>query len=131
MNIFWQAVGGALIAVILCSLVSTQSRDISLLLSLAVCCLVLLAAVNFLKPVVELIKQLQEAGKLDSQLLQTIFKAVGIGLIAELASLICADAGNSALGRAVEVLAAAAVLWLSIPLMTSLLELVQEMAGGA
>lgn len=101
-----------------------------MLLSLAVCTMVLLVAVNFLKPVVELIKLLQETAGLDHQLLETVLKAVGIGLIAELAGLLCSDAGNAALGRAVEMLATVAVLWLAIPLITQLLELVQKMAGG-
>lgn len=130
MNIFIQAVAGALIAVIFCALLSGQRKDITLLLSLAVCSMILLAAVNFLEPVVELMDTLREAGQLDPQLLQTILKAVAIGLIAELAALICSDGGNAALGRAVEILAGAVVLWLSIPLMKELLELVQKMAGA-
>lgn len=130
MGIFWQTVGGVLIALVLWSLLSGRSRDGAVLLSLAVCTMVLLAAVNFLKPVVELIEFLRETAGLDQQLIGTVLKAVGIGLIAELAGLLCTDAGNASLGRAVEMLAAAAVLWLAIPMITSLLELVEQMAGG-
>lgn len=131
MEFFWQAVAGVLIGVILCTLLSKSGKDIALLLSLFVCCMALMAAVYFLEPVVELIGTLREAGQLDSEMLRIVLKAVGIGIVGELASLICSDSGNSALGRAVEILAAAAVLWLSIPLISALLELVQEMAGGA
>ena len=130
MSIFWQTVGGVLIALVLWSLLSGRSRDGAVLLSLAVCTMVLLAAVNFLKPVVELIEFLRETAGLDQQLIGTVLKAVGIGLIAELAGLLCTDTGNASLGRAVEMLAAAAVLWLAIPMITSLLELVEQMAGG-
>lgn len=130
MTAFIQAVAGALIGIILCLAIRSHSRDLPLLLSLAVSVMVLLVAVNFLQPVVELIRSLEAVGQLDTQLLQAILKAVGIGLIGELAALICNDSGNSALGRAVEVLTAAAVLWLSIPLFRQLLELVQQMAGG-
>lgn len=130
MALFWQTLGGVLIALILWSLLSSRSREGAVLLSLAVCTMVLLAAVNFLKPVVELIHTLADSAQLDTQLLQTLLKAVGIGLIAELAGLLCADSGNGTLGRAIEMVAAAAVLWLCIPLITRLLELVQQMAGG-
>lgn len=77
-----------------------------------------------------LIETLKDTAQLDSDLFQTILKAVGIGLIGELASLICADSGNAALGKTVEILTAGVILWLSIPLMTALLELVQQMVGS-
>ena len=130
MELFWQAVACALIAVILCAVLSSRGKDFSLLLGLTVCAMVLLGAVHLLKPVIELIETLKDAGQLDDDLLQTVLKAVGIGLIGELAAQICSDAGSSALGKAVETLTAAAILWLSIPLMTMLLELVQQMAGA-
>lgn len=130
MTAFIQGVAGALIGVILCLAIRSHSSEMPMLLGLTVCAMVLLAAVNFLKPVVELIHTLADAANLDEELLQVMVKAVGIGLIGELASLICADSGNAALGRTVEVLTAAAVLWLAIPLFQQLLELVQQMAGG-
>ena len=130
MTLFWQAVACALIAAVLCTVLSAQGKDMTLLLTLGAAAMVLLAAVRFLEPVVELAQTLRSAGELDPELLQTILKAVGLGLVVELASLICADAGNSALARAVEMVGAAAILWLSIPMMTTLLELVQQMAGG-
>lgn len=130
MELFFQAVGGALIAVVLCTLLSRQRSDMALLLGLAVCGMVLLTAVYFLQPVLTLIQTLCDSAQLDSVLLQTILKAVGIGLIGELAALVCADSGNGALGRTVEILTGAVLLWLTVPLLTQLLELVQEMAGG-
>lgn len=130
MELFWQAMACALIAVILCTVLSSKGKDMTLLLTLTGCCMVLLAAVHFLEPVVEFVQTLRKIGQLDYDLMETILKAVGIGLIGELASMICADAGNSALARAVELAAASAILWLSIPLLTSLLDLIRQMAGG-
>ena len=129
MTAFLQAVGAALIAVILCVALSDHGKHIPMMLSLAVCSMILLAAVSFLQPVMELVAKLQEMSRIEEDLLAVVFKAVGIGMIAELASLICSDSGNGALGRAVEILASAAVLWLSVPLMTALLELIQSITG--
>lgn len=119
-----------MIAVILCLSIASHSKDMTLLLSLAACVMVLIVAVNFLEPVVELVQTLETEGKLNSDLLERILKAVGVGVIGELASMICNDAGNSALGRVLEMLTASVILWLSIPLFQRLLELVQEMAGA-
>ena len=86
-------------------------------------------ALSYLRPVIELIDELQAVGQLDSGMLEIILKAVGIGLIGEIASLICSDAGNAALGKSLQLLSSAVILWLSIPLLTQLLELVQQILG--
>lgn len=126
---YFQIVAGILVAVVLGLVLSKQGKDTALLLSIAVCCMVLVTAVTYLQPVMDFIKKLQNIGSLDNQWITVMVKAAGIGLIAELASLICADSGNTALGKTVQILAASAVLWLSIPLMSALIELIQKILG--
>ena len=126
---YFQIVAGILVAVVLGLVLSKQGKDTALLLSIAVCCMVLVAAVTYLQPVMDFIKKLQNIGSLDNQWITVMLKATGIGLVAELASLICADSGNTALGKTVQILAASAVLWLSIPLMSALMELIQKILG--
>ena len=118
-----------MIAVVLCLALGAQEKHLTVLLSLAACCMVLLIAMRYLEPVVALVQRLQDMTELDSEMLQILLKAVGIGLIGEIASLICTDAGNAALGKALQFLSAAVILWLSIPLVNALLELLQEMLG--
>jgi stage III sporulation protein AD len=67
--------------------------------------------------------------KLNTDLLAVILKTVGIGIVGELATLICTDAGNTALAKTVQILTTAMILWLSIPLFESLLDLVQAILG--
>ena len=74
--------------------------------------------------------QLQTLGDLQPQWLSIMLKSVGIGLIVEIGGLICNDAGNSAMGKTLQVLGAAAVLWLSIPLINSLISLLEQILGG-
>ena len=126
---FWQGAAAVLLAVILCIALGKQGKEAGLLLTLAVCCMVGVLALSYLRPVIELIDELQAVGQLDSGMLEIILKAVGIGLIGEIASLICSDAGNAALGKSLQLLSSAVILWLSIPLLTQLLELVQQILG--
>lgn len=126
---FWQGAAAVLLAVILCLALGKQGKEAGLLLTLAVCCMVGVLALSYLRPVIELIDELQAVGQLDSGMLEIILKAVGIGLIGEIASLICSDAGNAALGKSLQLLSSAVILWLSIPLLTQLLELVQQILG--
>lgn len=118
---------GALIAVLLGLTLRQQGKDIALLLSVAVCCMVIAVGVSYLTPVIEFVRQLQESTGTDPDILRILLKSVGIGLIAEIAGLICTDAGNAALAKTIQILASAVILWLSLPLMSALLELVRKM----
>lgn len=130
MERFLQASAGVLAATVLWIILSKQGKEYALLLSLGACSLVLIVVFQFFQPVVELLRQLQNLGQLQPQWLNVMLKALGIGLVVEMGSLICADAGNAALGKTMQILGAVAVLWLCIPLINSLVELLQQILGG-
>lgn len=129
MENFLKASAGVLIAVVLCLVLSKKDKDIALLLTTAVCCMVAGVAISFLSPVIDLLQQLQILGQLDNQILEILLKSAGIGLLAEITNVICADSGNAALGKVILVLSSAVILWLSIPLLNALLELLQKTLG--
>lgn len=129
MERFWQVVAGGLLTVILGIALSKQNKDMATVLTIAACCMVLAVVAAYFSPVIDFLEQLESAGQLDSDMLRILLKAVGIGLIAEIAGLICSDSGNAALGKAIQILATAVVLWLSIPLMQGLMETVQKILG--
>ena len=93
--------------------------------------MVLAAAAYYLEPVVELIHRLQELSGMNMEFLSVLLKSVGIGLLSEIAAMVCADAGETALGKAIGILATGAILWLSLPIMVALLDLVQKIVGEA
>lgn len=126
MEIFTKTAGGILIAILLFLVLSKHGKEFSLLLTVVVCCMVAAVAVGYMEPVVTFFERLRTVGQLDPSLLEIVLRAVGIGILAEIIGLICADAGNAALGKSLQILACAVVLWMSIPLFTSLLELVEE-----
>lgn len=103
-----------------------QSRDMSLLLTLAVCVLACLGALEFLEPVTELLRDLRRLGGLDSEAVSILLKAALIGLLSELAGLLCADAGEGALGKVLQILSNAAILWLSLPLFRQIIGMIGE-----
>lgn len=129
MEVFLQATAGVLIAVILGITLNKQSKDLSLLLTVLVCCLILTVVIAYLNPVMEFIGQVRLLGNLNGESFRILLKAVGIGIISEIAIQICQDSGNAALGKGLQLLASVVVLWLSLPLMQELLELVQKILG--
>ena len=129
MDTFCKAAAAVLLAVVLVPAVAKTEKDISVLLTMAVCCLVAAAAFSYLEPVLDLLWELKTLGDLSGEMLGILMKAVGIGLVAEIAGMICADAGNGSLGKTLQILASTAILYLSIPLFQAFLTLVQEILG--
>ncbi len=124
MNDFIKAVAIALIAVVLGLILAKQNKDISVLLTLAVCAVIVIVALEYLHPVIDFFRKLKVLGQLDSELFGVLLKAVGIGLLSEITGLICTDSGNGALGKTLQILSTAVIIWISLPLLNSLLDLV-------
>ena len=130
METFWLGAALALITVILALTLKKQSAEIAMVLLLAASVLLTLAMGRYLRPVLTFLRNLQQLGHVDGQMVGTLFKEVGISLVGQLAGLICADSGNAALGKLVELLAAAVILSLSVPMLTALMELVVTILGS-
>ena len=111
--------------VILSIVAGKQAKEMGLLLTLAVCVLVSLAALRFLEPVTEFLADLRRLGNLDSESISIALKCAGIGILSELMEMVCADAGEQAMGKAVQILSASAILWLSLPLLRGILTLIE------
>lgn len=126
MENFVKIAAGILVALVLYLLLNKQGKDFSTLVTLAVCCMVICTVMSYLKPVIVFMEKLEQLGKFDPEMMQIMFKAVGIGLLAEIVSLICADAGNSSMGKSLQILASVTILCLATPLFTSLIEIIEE-----
>ena len=122
MELFWKTVGATLISAILTLVLERQNRDYSILLTVAASAMVSIAAAKLLEPVLDFLGQLEAMGGLSSDLLLSLIKVFGIGMTGEIAASVCNDAGNSSLGKGLHFLATAAILYLSVPVFSSLTE---------
>lgn len=130
MEDFWKYAALSLVTVILA--VQLKSKpDMATLLSLAACAMTAMGALRLFAPVVRLLGELETLGNLDGGSLTILLKAAGVGLTAEIAGAVCADAGCGSLAKAVRLLGTAAMLCLSVPMLEKLMEFVQEMIGAA
>lgn len=130
MDLFWKALAGVLLTAVLTLALSKQEKDISLLLKMGVCAMVAIIAVSYFDPVLTFLRQLEELGDLQGDMLGILLKAVGIGMVAEIAGMICADSGNASLGKILQLLSSGVILWLSLPIFSALLEMIQQILGG-
>lgn len=127
MELFWKATGAVLIGLVLT--LTIGKKDISVVLTMAVCCLAAVAAASFLRPVMELIWELASVGDVQEEILRVLLKAVGIAVVSEIAGVLCADGGSGSMGKMLHLLGSAAIIWLSIPVFRSLLTMIREILG--
>jgi stage III sporulation protein AD len=130
MVLFWKTLAAVFIALLIALTLEKQSKDMAVVLSTFVCCMVGAGVFIFLEPVFSFLHELQRDTYLEIGMLKTLLKLVGIGLLGEIVSVICADAGYNGLGKGVQLLASALILSLSVPVMTSLTELIRDILGG-
>ena len=129
MELYFKGAAGILLAAVLGLALQKQEKDLSAVLTAAVIAMAAVLMLRLLEPVLELLRQLEQVGNLRSDALELLLKAADIGLTAEVAGLVCADAGNAALAKMLRLLGTAAILCLSVPMFTALLECITEMVG--
>lgn len=129
MELYFKGAAGILLAAVLGLALQKQEKDLSAVLTAAVIAMAAVLMLRLLEPVLELLRQLEQVGNLRSDALELLLKAAGIGLTTEVAGLVCADAGNAALAKMLRLLGTAAILCLSVPMLTALLECITEMVG--
>ncbi len=129
MDMFIRASAGVLLAVILGITLRYKGAEISILLSLAVCVMVGALSMRYLEPVIALLQSLQIRSAINGEMFAVLLKIVGVGIICEMVALICTDAGSAAMGKILQVLGVSVVLYLSLPMLEALLELVEDILG--
>ena len=130
MELFFKSCGGVLIALILILTLGKQERDISIVLSAAVCCMIGIAALKMMEPVMDYLYELRSFAEFEENTLGRLLRMVGIGLTAELVTMICADAGNASLGKCIQFMASSVILRLSLPILDTMLGMIREIMGG-
>lgn len=118
-----------LLTVILNLAVGKYGKEFSVLLTLLVCAMAGIVGLYLLQPVIDFLRNLAQLGQFDHAMVRILLKVTGIALISEIVCLVCTDSGNAALGKCAQIAASAAILYLSLPMLQELLELVQKILG--
>lgn len=130
MDGYIKAVAAGLITAVLCLVLAKQGKDLAVMLTILACVMILTTAMGYLGSLVGFFQRLEELVGLEGDHFQLLLKVVGVGLVGEMAAMICTDAGNAALGKAIQTLGTILILCLSLPLFQGLLELIENILGG-
>lgn len=104
-----------------------QRPEFAMLLSLGCGIFVLLALMGQMKEIITELEKIMSGLSEQSDLTAIILKALGICIVAELGSQCCRDAGEAAIAAKVELVAKAALVLMSMPVFTSLMETAGEL----
>ncbi|MBO4420154.1 MAG: stage III sporulation AC/AD family protein [Oscillospiraceae bacterium] len=116
-----------LTAALLTLVLKKQNPELSLVLTLCACALCAGLLLSYLEPVLSLASSLASRAELEDRLTAPLWKCLGLGLLTELTSAVCADAGQSALAKLAELGGGLLCLVVSLPLVQAVLALIEEL----
>ena len=125
-----KAAAGALIAAMLGIILQRQGKEYAFVLVLGVGVMGACLTLSYMKPIMSFLDEMRIVGNIDSEVLRILFKSVGIGLVAEISAAICSDSGNASLGKMLQLLSAAVISWLSLPILEQVMDLIVEVLEG-
>ena len=117
-----QIVGLALTAVLFLLLLRQQKPALAVLFGIVFSLFLFWKVLEPLKTVLDTLEDLTEKAGVDIFYIHTILKILGVAYLAEFAAVLCADAGEQAVAKKVEFAAKVFIAVLSLPVMTSALD---------
>jgi len=129
METFWKAAAVILITVLLEATIEKTEKDIAIVLTAAACCAVLMGTFHYLSEITAFLWEMDSLFTCQNSFMELLLKIAGTALTAEVTGLICSDAGNQSLGKVVQVLGNAAILFLALPIFETFLTMIQDILG--
>lgn len=118
-----KVIGIGIIAVIVIIIVKQYRPEFAIYISIIAGILILILSIQKMEGIITLIQSISEKSGVNGKFLSIILKITGIAILSEFAISICKDAGESAIASKVEIGSKVIIIWMSIPIISSLLEL--------
>ena len=119
-------IGIGLIGLIIIVILKQYKPELAIYVSIIAGVLILVFAIEKLTGIINLMQSISNKTNINSSFLKILLKITGITFITEFAVSICSDAGEKAIASKIEIGSKVIIITMSIPIITSLLELVLE-----
>lgn len=119
-------IGIGLLALIIIVILKQYKPEFAIYVSMIAGVLILVLAIQKLTGIINLLQSLTNKTYINKSFLSILLKITGIAFITEFAVSICSDAGEKAIASKIEIGSKVIIIAMSIPIITSLLELVIE-----
>ena len=119
-------IGIGLIALVIAIILKQYRPEYAIYVSIIAGVLILVLAMEKFSGIINLLKSISDKTYINKQFLGILLKITGIAIITEFAVSICADAGEKAIASKIEIGSKVIIVAMSIPIISSLLELIIE-----
>jgi len=115
-----------LIALVIVIILKQYRAEYAIYVSIIAGILILFLAMEKLSGIINLLQSISDKTYINKQFLGILLKITGIAIITEFAVSICSDAGEKAIASKIEIGSKVIIIAMSIPIISSLLELIIE-----
>lgn len=119
-------IGIGLIALVIVVILKQYRPEYTIYVSIIAGVLILFLAMEKLSGIINLLQAISDKTYINKQFLGILLKITGIAIITEFAVSICTDAGEKAIASKIEIGSKVIIIAMSIPIISSLLELIIE-----
>ena len=119
-------IGIGLIALVIVVILKQYRPEYTIYVSIIAGVLILFLAMEKLSGIISLLQSISDKTYINKQFLGILLKITGIAIITEFAVSICTDAGEKAIASKIEIGSKIIIIAMSIPIVSSLLELIIE-----
>ena len=119
-------VGIGLIALVIAIILKQYKPEYAIYVSIVAGILILVFIMSKITGIINLLKSISDKTYINKQFLSILLKITGIAIITEFAVSICTDAGEKAIASKIEIGSKVIIIAMSIPIISSLLELIIE-----
>ena len=119
-------IGIGLIALIIIILLKQYKPEFAIYISILAGVLILILLMDQLTGIINLIQSIASKANINGQFLTLLIKITGIAFLSEFAVSICKDSGESAIATKIELGSKIIIISMSIPIISSLLEIILE-----
>lgn len=127
MDTLYKIIGIAIVTCIAVLIIKPIRPDFAILISIVGGIIVLFYTFSYLSSIFEIFGNIFKISGSNHSLYSIIFKIIGIGYLAEFTAGICSDTGNSSLGDKVLLGGKIIILVISLPIITSILDIIMEL----
>ena len=129
MTVYFKIIASSLICLMMYLVLNKYSKDFSLLLSIAACTMILVVCISYIGPIMQFLNKLEVIGQLNSDTIKVLFRSVGVGILAEITTMLCNDAGNSSLAKTITLSSSIVILYMCLPLFEGMIDVISGILG--
>jgi len=119
-------IGIGLISLVIIIILKQYRPEYAIYVSIIAGILILFLSIEKLSGVINLLQSISDKTFINKQFLGILLKITGIAIITEFAVSVCSDAGEKAIASKIEIGSKVIIITMSIPIISSLLELIIE-----